>query len=125
VDDGATDDQRNALLDMWIGKLGGPLKDLAALVGEVLGVEQVPITFEVEGGNGRLQIGDAIHAQLAPYQGATGKATMLHDTIFTTIPGSPAYPGKAARYVVNAPKYGFSIDLADHNWVQGSSRFEA
>src|SRR5215471_2101396 len=110
---------------MWIGKLGGPLKDLAALVGKVLGVEQVPITFEVEGGNGRLQIGDAIHAQLAPYQGATGKATMLHDTIFTTIPGSPAYPGKAARYVVNAPKYGFSIDLADHNSVQGSSRFEA
>ena len=125
IDDGATDEQRNALLDMWTGKLGGPVKDLAGLVGEVLGVEQVPITFAVEDGKGQLQIGDAIHAELAPYQGATGKATTLHDTIFTTIPGSPAYPGKAARYVVNAPKYGFTIDLRDHNAVQGSFRFEA
>ncbi len=104
VDDGATEDQRNALLDMWTGKLGGPVKDLAGLIGELLGVEQVPIKFEVEAGRGRLQIGDAIQAELAPYTGATGKQTTLHDTIFTTIPGSPAYPGKAASYVVNAPK---------------------
>ncbi len=125
IDDGATDDQRNALLDMWTGKLGGPVKDLAALVGEVMGVEQVPITFAVEGGRGTLKIGDQIEAELAPYQGATGKATTLHDTIFTTIPGSPAYPGKAAKYVVNAPKYGFNINLTEHNSVQGSFRFEA
>jgi hypothetical protein len=125
VDDGATDAQRNALLDMWTGKLGGPVKDLAALVGEVLGVEQVPITFEVQEGRGRLKIGDAIEANLQPYKGMTGKATTLHDTIFTTIPGSPAYPGKASKYVVNAPKYGFTIDLQDHNAVQGSFAFVA
>ena len=48
----------------------------------------------------------------------------LHDTVFTTIPGSPAYPGKASRYMVNEPKYGFNIDLHDHNAVQGSFAFE-
>jgi hypothetical protein len=125
VDDGATDDQRNALLDMWTGKLGGPVKDLAALVGEVLGVEQVPITFNVEGVKGTLKIGNAIEAQLSPYKGATGKETTLHDTIFTTIPGSPAYPGKASTYKVDAGKYGFNMDLKDHNAVQGSFRFVA
>src|SRR5204863_136134 len=77
IDDGATEDQRNALLDMWTGKLGGPVKDLAGLIGELLGVEQVPITFDVEGGKGRLQIGDAITAELAPYKGLTGKETTL------------------------------------------------
>jgi hypothetical protein len=123
VDEGASDDQRNALLDMWTGKLGGPVADLAALVGEVLGVEQVPITFDVEAGQGTLKIGNAIDAALAPYKGATGKETTLHDTIFTTIPGSPAYPGKASHYKVNAEKYGFSIDLQDHNAVQGSFAF--
>jgi hypothetical protein len=125
VDEGASDAQRNVLLDMWTGKLGGPVADLASLVGEVLGVEQVPITFDVTAGKGRLKIGDAIEAELAPYKGATGKETTLHDTIFTTIPGSPAYPGKASKYVVNAAKYGFSIDLHDHNAVQGSFRFVA
>jgi len=124
VDDGASDDQRNALLDMWTGKLGGPVADLAALVGEVLGVEQVPITFNVEGGRGTLKIGDAVEAELAPFKGLTGKETTLHDTIFTTIPGSPAYPGKAAHYKVNAKKYGFEVDLQDHNAVQGSFAFQ-
>jgi hypothetical protein len=125
VDEGASDDQRNALLDMWTGKLGGPVADLASLVGEVLGVEQVPITFDVAEGKGRLKIGDAIEAELAPFKGATGKETTLHDTVFTTIPGSPAYPGKASKYVVKAPKYGFSVDLHDHNAVQGNFRFVA
>jgi len=109
---------------MWTGKLGGPVADLASLVGEVLGVEQVPITFDVQAGKGRLKIGSAIEAELAPYRGATGKETTLHDTIFTTIPGSPAYPGKASKYVVNAPNYGFNVDLHDHNAVQGSFAFE-
>jgi hypothetical protein len=125
VDDGASDEQRNALLDMWTGKLGGPVADLASLVGEILGVEQVPITFNVDAGKGRLKIGDAVEAELAPYKGATGKETTLHDTVFTTIPGSPAYPGKAATYRVDAKKYGFEIDLHDHNSVQGAFAFQA
>jgi len=72
-----------------------------------------------------VRVGDAISAELAPFKGATGKETTLQDTVFTTIPGSPAFPGKASRYKVNAPKYGFSIDLKDHNAVQGSFRFVA
>src|SRR5207248_11713110 len=100
--------------------LGGPVAYLGGLVGDVLGVEQVPITFQVQAGKGHLKIGDAVEAELAPYLGATGKETTLHDTIFTTIPGSPAFPGKASKYVVNAQKYGFSIDLKDHNAVRGS-----
>ena len=100
------------------------LADLASLVGEVLGVEQVPITFDVQAGKGRLKIGQNIEAELSPFKGATGKETTLQDTVFTTIPGSPAYPGKASKYVVNEAKYGFNINLTDHNAVQGSFAFE-
>src|SRR5262249_12896360 len=123
VDDGATPAQRDALLGVWTGKLGGPVADLAKLVGEVMAVEQVPISFEVKGMNGSLRGGKAITADLAPFTGATGKPTALHDTIFTTIPGSPAFVGKASRYVANAPT--FDVDLRDHNAVSGSFRFEA
>ena len=34
VDDGATPDQQEALLQVWSGKLGGPIADLAQLIGE-------------------------------------------------------------------------------------------
>ena len=124
VDDQMSDEQQQALLDVWTGKLGGPIADLAQLVGEVAGVERVPITFTVEGMKGTLKYGDFASAKLEPYKGATGESTTLHDTIFTTIPGSPAFVGKAESYTVDMPKYGFEIDLEGHNAVQGAFRFE-
>lgn len=123
VDDTTTPQQQEALLNVWTGKLGGPCADLAQLIGQVAGVERVPITFAVEGVKGRLQIGQAIEAELAPFQGATGQSTSLHDSVFTTIPGAPAYVGKASMYRVNAPNYGFNINLQGHNAVQGRFRF--
>ncbi len=124
VDDEATPDQQEALLSVWSGKLGGPIADLAQLVGEVAGVERVPITFAVEEGRGRLQIGSEVSAELAPYQGATGGATTLHDTVFSTIPGSPAYVGKAATYRAKHAVLGMDVDLQGHNAIQGTFRFE-
>ncbi len=123
IDDKATAQQKDALLKVWTGKAGGPIADLAKLVGEVAAVEQVPIVFDVRGVNGTLRVGQAIHASLAPFQGATGQPTAMHDTIFTTIPGSPAYVGKASSYTAKAP--GFDISLQGHNAVSGSFRFQA
>ena len=125
VDDGASEEAQAALLDVWTGKLGGPIADLAQLVGEVIAVEKVPVVFHVEGARGTLKIGDAVEAKLQPFQGATGQSTALHDSIFTTIPGSPAFVGKAETYKVDAKQHGFEIDLHDHNAVQGSFRFAA
>lgn len=123
VDDKTTPQQQESLLNVWTGKLGGPCADLAQLIGQVAGVERVPITVAVEGARGRLKIGQAIEAELAPFQGATGQSTSLHDSVFTTIPGAPAYVGKASMYRVNAPNYGFNINLQGHNAVQGRFRF--
>jgi hypothetical protein len=50
VDERATPEQRDLLLGAFTGKLGGPLADLAQLVGSVKGVEFVPISHQVEGG---------------------------------------------------------------------------
>jgi hypothetical protein len=72
-----------------------------------------------------MKYGDFASAQLEPFKGATGESTALHDTIFTTIPGSAAYVGKAEHYKVDLPQHGFQIELQDHNAVQGSFRFAA
>ena len=57
VDDKASPQQQEAMLNAWTGRLGGPLADMAKLVGEVVAVERVPIGFDVEAGEGRLRIG--------------------------------------------------------------------
>jgi hypothetical protein len=124
LDDKASSQQEEAILKVFTGKLGGPVADFANLIGEVAGVERVPITFEVEEGKGRLRLGSAVTADLEPFEGATGKSTTLHDSIFTTIPGSPAYVGKAPVYKVTSSALGLNIDLQNHNAVQGSFLFE-
>lgn len=126
VDDGGTPEQQQAMLDVWTGKLGGPVADLAQLVGEVVAVERVPVQFLVEGKGvaGRLAVGRAIEAELEPFTGATGEPTALMDSVFTTIPGSPAYVGKASLYKVDVPQHGFEIELTGHNAVSGRFRFE-
>jgi hypothetical protein len=51
IDDRAWYAQLQAILDAYDGKLGGPLADLAGLIGETLGVELAAITDEVHDGN--------------------------------------------------------------------------
>src|SRR5215207_7819446 len=77
VSDSATDEQPGAILKVFTGQLGGAIADFAALIGEVVSVERVPITFTVDEGKGRLVIGSVADAQLTPYSGATGNLTTL------------------------------------------------
>ena len=67
IDERASDEQCQAILDAYDGKLGGPLADLAGLIGETLGVERAAITHEVQDGRGRLTIGDVVHSEMHPY----------------------------------------------------------
>ncbi len=126
VDDGANDQQHEALVNVWSGKLGGPVADVAQLIGEVVSVERVPITYEIQEGKGAIKIGSIAEAEMEPYRGPTGQVTTLNESIFTTIPGAPAWVAKASRYVRKSSKYGLKdIDLQGHNAIQGSFRFEA
>lgn len=125
VDDKATEEQRAALLDVFGGKLGGTPADLAALVGEIVAVHPVPIDHRVEGGKGTLRVGQAVYAEMANYSNAQGRPTSLHESIFSTIPGSPAYVAKAATHQVNVPEHGMTWEFSGRNAVQGSFHFEA
>src|SRR5229473_3770191 len=124
IDDKASPQQKDALLQVYTGKLGGPVADLVKLIGEVVSVEQVPITFDVHGGKGTIKIGDTAYAELEPYKGATGGATTLTDTIFSTVPGAPVFVGKAPRYRSKNKALGIDVDLQGHNALQSIFRFD-
>lgn len=124
VDDNATPEQEQAILDVYTGKQGGPVADLVQLVGEVVSVERVPIVFEAEKGKGRLQIGSNVSADLDSFTGATGRPTTLHDAVFSVVPGAPAYVGQAPSYKANSQALGIDVDIQGHNAVQGSFLFE-
>jgi hypothetical protein len=122
VDDRATDEQLQALVDAYHGRLGGPLADLAGLVGEVIDVRRAPISHEIHDGRGMLTVGDVIAAEMAPYTGPDGATTTLRDSIFSTVPGSPAWVGKASRYAVDLPDDGFQWTFEGRNAIQAEYR---
>jgi hypothetical protein len=125
INNEASAEQQEALLKVYTGKAGGPIADIAKLVGEVVAVERAPIVFDVNEGRGTLKIGESQYAELEPYQGATGVNTTLTDTIFSTVPGAPVFVGKAPRYVSKQPALGINVDLKDHNALQSTFVFDA
>ena len=117
--------QKQAILEAWTGKLGGPLADLANLVGEVCGVHDASIDFQLDKGKGTLKIGQAVEAEMAPYTDANGNPTTLSNSIFSTIPGSPAYVAKAVYHRVKIPEHGMQWSFENRNAIQGAFRFKA
>ncbi|HEX6552852.1 MAG TPA: DUF1326 domain-containing protein [Ktedonobacteraceae bacterium] len=124
VDDKATQEQQDALLSVFTGKLGGPIADTASLIGEVVGVERVPITCTGEKGKGTLSIGQTVHAELVPYTGPTGEPTTLCDSLFSTILGS-VYLSRADHYSSKIPELGHDLTMQNHSGIQGTFRLTA
>ena len=125
IDEKASDAQQEALLNVYTGKLGGPVAELVQLIGEVVSVERAPITFDVEEGQGTIKVGDAAYAELEPYKGTTGENTTLTDTIFSTVPGAPVFVGKSPKYRSKDTDLGIDVDLEGHNALQSTFLFEA
>jgi hypothetical protein len=125
IDERASDAQFEALASVYRGERGGPIADFVKLFGEVVAIERVPIKFEVHEGKGTLKVGEITYAELEPYVGPTGEPTKLVESIFSTIPGSPAFVGKANKYRMKDKELGIDVDLSAHNATQGYFRFQA
>jgi hypothetical protein len=125
VDERGSESQRDALLNAFTGKLGGPLGDLwEALIGEVKGVEFVPISHQVVGGAGSLRIPDLVETDMEPYRGPDGSVTTLQNSVFSTVPGSPAFLAKAGINRVELPQYGMTWEYEGRNAIQSEWKIE-
>ena len=125
MDEKATIQQEEAILSVYTGKQGGPVADIVKLIGEVVGVERAPISFQADNGKGSLKIGQSVDAVMEPYLNPKGEPTMLHNSVFSSSGGGPAYVGKAPTYKVTNQALDMNVDLSGHNVVQGDFVFEA
>ncbi|HEX6236710.1 MAG TPA: DUF1326 domain-containing protein [Acidimicrobiales bacterium] len=107
VDDRATDAQQAALLRAFTGELGGPLKDLAGLVGEVVAVERAPIEVDMHEGTGHFRIGDIASGEAGGFASPDGAPMVMADMPLSPVLGSPGYPGRPVAHRVDAPGHGF------------------
>ncbi len=80
VDDQATDEQAQKLTAVFGGQLGGPMEGLVPLIGEMLGVERVPIEVVDDGVRHSVRIGEVIDFEIediVPFGIETGEPVRL------------------------------------------------
>ena len=64
VDDQASDEQFDKLVQVFGGQLGGPMAGLAPLVGEMAGVERAAIEFSDDGLLHRVRVGELLEFEI-------------------------------------------------------------
>ncbi len=76
IDDGATEAQFDALVQVFSGQLGGPMAGLAPLIGEMLGVQRAVIDLEDDGLLHSVRVDDVIDFEIediVPFGVETGE----------------------------------------------------
>ena len=76
VDENASDEQADKLVQVFGGQLGGPMAALVPLVGEMLGVERAAIEIQDDGVRHSVRVGDAIDFEIediVPFGVETGE----------------------------------------------------
>jgi hypothetical protein len=113
----------DAMLQCFSGALGGPLADLASLVGERVSIERAKIEHEISGGAGTLKVEGKIDCAMQPYRGPDGSITTLNNSIFSTVPGSPAYVARADHQKVDVDGIG-QWELEGKNAIQSDWKID-
>jgi hypothetical protein len=67
LDDSASPEQSEKLGAVFAGQVGGPMAMLSPLIGEMLGIETVPIQYSNDGRRHRVTIGDAVDIEIEDF----------------------------------------------------------
>jgi hypothetical protein len=122
VDDQATDEQFDKLVQVFGGQLGGPMAALGPLVGEMLGVQRAAIEIRDDGLRHSVRVGDAIDFEvedIVPFGVETGRPVRF-DGMFHPV-GSNLTMAEARRSRINA--FGISyegktgLSTAEFSWA--------
>ena len=113
VDERATQEQRDSLTKIFAGQAGGHLANVAACVGEVLGVKAVPIDYRAEGKRRSISIKWLADLEIEAVPGQNGAEVTIADAPFCIVPGIPSVVAKSKR--LSYRDYGYQWELSDRN----------
>jgi hypothetical protein len=102
-----SEEQREALIGVFSGQMGGPPGIVAPLIGEMLGVDVAPIRYEEDGRRHSVVIGDMVDIEVEDFAGAAeGEVMELHHSMH------PAGPTLALAQATRSRMSVFGIDMS-------------
>jgi hypothetical protein len=113
LDERASQEQRDSLTRIFAGQAGGHLANVAACVGEVLGVKAVPIDYRAEGKRRSVSINGLADLEIKAVPGQDGAEVTIAGPPFCVVPGIPPVVAKSKR--LSYRDYGYQWELSDRN----------
>lgn len=121
IDDKASKEQADHLTSVFAGKAGGPMANIAPLIGELLGIERLPIEYSDQGNHHRIRIGDAIAIEVEDFAaqegGETTKLTGVAHPSGSTITIAKPIESKIKAFGMEFKNAGKSAFSAPFNWA--------
>ena len=121
IDDKATKEQADKLTGGFAGQVGGPMANIAPLIGEILGIERLPIVYADDGNRHRVRIGDSVAIEVEDYAAAEGgettKLTGVAHPSNSTITIAKPINSKIKAFGMEFQNAGKSAFSAPFNWT--------
>ena len=121
IDDKSSKEQVDKLTAVFAGQAGGPIANLAPLIGEVLGVEQLPIEYSDKGNRHSIRIGDSVAIEVEDFAaqegGETTKLTGVQHPSGSTITIARPISSQIKAFGMQFDNAGKSAFSAPFNWA--------
>jgi hypothetical protein len=121
IDDKASKEQVDKLTGVFAGQVGGPMANIAPLIGELLGVESLPIEYSDKGHRHSIRIGNEIAIEVEDYAaqegGETTKLTGLGHPSNSTLTIAKPIESRIKAFGMEFKNAGKSAFSAPFNWA--------
>ncbi len=121
IDSEASKEQADKLTAVFAGQAGGPMANLAPLIGEILGIERLPIEYSDKGSRHSIRIGDDVAIEVEDYAaqegGETTKLTGVAHPSGSTITIARPTSSRIKAFGMDFHNAGKSAFSAPFNWA--------
>jgi hypothetical protein len=114
LDSNGSPQQRDSLKQILTGKMGGDAAGLAALIGNLRGVFEAPITYKHDGGHVTVAAGDLVAAEGKTFRAPNGDEVWLKNAIY---PLPDVRAGKSSKVMINVAGLAFEPPDAEGFWT--------
>ncbi len=122
LDDRADEQQAGALGAVFSGAAGGHPAVLGAHIGEVVGVVEAPITFDIDGDSRALRIGEIADVKIAAMAGQGGEQVTITNHPLCIAPGADAVVARSEH--LRYTDHGYEWNLSDKNGLFSAFTYE-
>lgn len=120
LDSHATNEQVERLGAVISGQKGGPPAMLHPLIGEMLGVEQMPVTYEEDGRRHRARWGDALSMEIEDFYAGPQQSPVRLENVFhpsnSTLTVGTSVASQVSVFGINFGQTGTSGASAPFSW---------